>query len=381
MASAPVLTGQAGSGVGFLDCVLTTGFNAKSVTSLVRTGTTCTLELSSLHGFLPGDVISISGASSTWNDLYLVTGNPDSTHITFETSTTPTSPATGTITVRYPPVGAKLSAGNVIPQWEIVTSGNITNKRIYRSLDVTGTRWYLRVDDTNAKYMTVSMLEGFITADSGLQNQVDFHWMKSVTADATARKWIFIGDSKRFFPMVQWNSSIMTTNNAFEGNFFGDIIPSKPGDVYHCGINGTTSIGTTGDECYSIYTSFHLDNSTVASGLMRSYSQLGSQVAFKKLSYLGNVTSYYGFNATYPYPNAADSGTYLTKCFVFEGNVRRGTMPAMRQSWQNIQGSLASFDKSVVKDGHTFMYIRVYSANSGQIGGFFMDITPNISWS
>ena len=381
MAYAPVLNGVAGAGVGWLDCVLTTGFNAKSVTSLVRTGTTCTLELSSLHGFLPGDIIGIYGASDTWNNLYIVTGNPDSTHITFETTTTPTSPATGTITVRYPPVGAKLSSGNIIPQWEIQASGNITNKRIYRSLDVTGTRWYLRVDDTNAKYMTVSMLEGFTTADSGLINQYDVHWVKSSTADATPRKWIFIGDSKRFFPWIQWATGGMTTSDAFEGNFFGDIIPSKPGDVYYCGINGSTSTGTSGDECYYTYTSFHLDNSTTASALMRSYTQLGSQVAFKKLSYLGQTNNHYGYNTTYPYPNAADSGTYLTKCFVFEGVVRRGTMPAVRQSWQNIQGALASFDKSVVKDGHVFMYIRILSSSIGQIGGMFMDITPDLKWS
>lgn len=71
----------------------------KSVNSITRSGTTVTVTTSASHGYLTGNSVQIVGASQTeYNGHWEITVTGAST-FTFQISTTPTTPATGTILV------------------------------------------------------------------------------------------------------------------------------------------------------------------------------------------------------------------------------------------------------------------------------------------
>jgi hypothetical protein len=387
MASSPVVNGVAGSGIGWLDSMLISGFNIKAVTSLTRTDTTATATTSTAHGFVIGDIVGFYGVvEAGWNDLYQILTVPDSTHFTFTVPDTLSATTTGTITVKYPPVGAYVSSGNIDTYWTKVLSG--TNQAIYRSLDPQCTQWFLRVDDTNAKYMTVSTLEGYSTFTTGLLNQKDVYWHKSFTADATARPWSFIGDSKRFYPGVTWTNNVaIVAYNTYEWYFFGDMLTVKPGDSYHCVIIGNTNTAPANTEQgtigYNSFGSCYLAN-YVGAWMLRGYSQLGPQVNFGKLGLASQNTYPMGSVTAYTHPNPSNSGTFIgQQLFVVEGISPysiRGKMPGLYPPISNTAHNFANRDTSVVVDGRQYMYFRL-SSGSSYLGGFFMDVTPNVPWS
>lgn len=383
MTGAPIVNGVIGAGIAWLDTMLLTGFNIKSVTNLIRSGTTCTLTTSTSHGFLIGDIIGVYGADSSWNDLYQVTTVPDSTNLTFETTGTPTTPASGTITIKYPPIGSYLVSGNLQTYWTKVISG--TNKAIYRSLDPASTKWYLRVDDTLTRYMTVSIIEGYSTIDIGLINQLNTQWVKSFTQDAISRPWQFVGDSKRFYPSVLWtNYATQVNSNAYEWYFFGDILSAKPGDAYHCGIIGTgtypvlTSASSQGSTTYTSFSNISAA-SFVESYILRKYDQYGVQVTMSRWGMTNTLQM--GSTGGFTHPNPSNAGTFIDQqLFVIDTSSIRGKMPGVYPPISNIQHNLTNRDTSVIKDGHQYMYFRLYNETSNP-GGFFMDVTPNVPWS
>ena len=364
-----------------------------SISSLTRASTTATMTTASPHGYAIGDIIGVYGVTNdtTWNDAYVVTSVPTSTTLTFEVSGTPTTPASGTMSFRNPPVGAKASSGALTTSWTKTFSG--TNQAIYKSTDVESTQWFLRVDDSNANYMTVSMLEGYTDFTTGLINRQDVYWVKSDTSSSAIRPWFIIGDSKRFYfgsswftgsnPNWQGNTQSLQTHLAFDSYFFGDIISLKPGDAYHCAISGSTSSALSSTYFCSIsYNSFWSTNNNVVAGsfIMRSYNQLGSQTNFTRWS-LSNVTASGHLNTT-TFPNPSDNGTYIDYVWVFQPTTSvRGRMPGFYAPINQTQWWFTSFDKSFVKDGNTYMYIRSYSSSSAYFTGTFYLVTPTVQWS
>jgi hypothetical protein len=363
-----------------------------SVSSLTRSGTTCSLTSTVPHGHAIGDIIGIYGADSTWNDSYVVATVPDSTHLTFETTGTPTSPASGTISIKCPPLGAKVSGSNLIPSWSKVFSG--TNQAIYRSLDVESTQWFLRVDDSTTSYMTVSMLEGYSTFTTGLINQANVYWLKSDSATSPAfRPWMTVGDSKRFYLGMSWSNGSVTwqtvttyfnLTNVMETYFFGDIIPVKGGDSYHCMIQGGTGTSTAaGQFGYWFVNAFYVVDKSVSYGsyILRSYTQLGVQTSFIKWSLsLVNTMGYTSVPITFP--NPGDNGIYVESVWVCQPSSNiRGKVPGLYAPLNGTQWWLASLDKSFIKDGKTLMYVRTNNSTNNYIGGFFIDVTPFVAWS
>jgi len=70
-----------------------------SVTSITRSGTTVTVTTTTDHGLQEGQAVVIAGAVETdYNGTFDVASVTSSTVYTYEISTTPTTPATGTIT-------------------------------------------------------------------------------------------------------------------------------------------------------------------------------------------------------------------------------------------------------------------------------------------
>ena len=72
---------------------------ARNVTSMTRSGTTVTVNTDLEHEYRLGDIITIAGAVETdYNGTHTITNIVDDDTYEFEIATTPTSPATGTIT-------------------------------------------------------------------------------------------------------------------------------------------------------------------------------------------------------------------------------------------------------------------------------------------
>ena len=73
---------------------------AKSVSSITRSGSLVTVTTSTDHGLTVDDFITIAGADQTdYNGVFRLYSTPSETTFTFVITTTPVTPATGTITI------------------------------------------------------------------------------------------------------------------------------------------------------------------------------------------------------------------------------------------------------------------------------------------
>jgi hypothetical protein len=177
MSGAPQLTNAFGSLTTMLDTILINGFNTKSVSSIVRVGTVVTVETTVAHNYQIDQIIFISGANeSDYNGDQRVV-SISTTSFTFETASTPATPATGTISVKVP--GLQTSSNGY--GWTTLFTG--TNVRVYRTNNPNSKKPCLRVDNSQgagwsanyAKFGKVTMAENYsdINTVVGLQAPYD----------------------------------------------------------------------------------------------------------------------------------------------------------------------------------------------------------------
>lgn len=355
--------GTAGYGIAILDACLVTGFNSKSVSSLTVTANVATATTTTNHGLAVGDPIAIAGANeAVFNDEFRVASVPSSTTFTFAV-TTATTPATGTLSCKIPSLG-----------WEKAFTG--TNKAVYRSQDVTGTRLYLRVDDSNAQYMAVNLYETMSSVDAGTGASTTLYWKKSITSSEVARPWQLVGDRKIFYLFTDWNPSYPLQPN---GYVFGDLLTAKAGDAYHCLI-----IGHTASDPLRAFTDNHFNvnrGSANTSGqlLARSFSQLGVGVGFYKES--APASTAMGSGSATIFPNQSDNGVHLVPVYVFESatNAYRGRMPGLLIPMETTYGAFPAMDKTVVIGGKTHLAIRLVGLAYNTYGNCWFSLDE--AWS
>jgi hypothetical protein len=308
MSGAPSLSGTAGALIAVLDACIVNGFGSVTLTGLVVANNVATGTVNSGHGLAMlagvGPVIHISGASpSALNGVWRIDSVPSSTAFTFATDGIADQTATGTIVVKRAPAG-----------FEKAFSG--TNTAAYRSLDVLGTRHYLRVNDsTNAQWAYIYLYESMTSATAGVLAFPPSgltYLFKSNTADSTARTWEIYADTRCFYMFVNHDGS--ASGHCVGAMFFGDLASLKEGDAYHSAIVGHATVSAT-DNCLFIFN----DAAAGDRGICRSYTQIGGAVEFSRVAY-GS------FDA--PYPNPANNSLLLSPVFAVEaGGTWRGTMP------------------------------------------------------
>jgi hypothetical protein len=368
--NAPQLSGTAGSLIAILDAMLLTGFNPKTPFSVLKSDTTITSTVTAGHGFSTGDKIQLSGATQTeYNGEWKITVISP-TVFTFQVPSNYSAVISGTLEFRYPRVSS---------YWEKVSSG--TNKAIYRSTHPDGTNWYLRVDDTPTRCASVTMTENFTSIDTGLVNTSTLGWMKSEVETSATRYWSFVGDGKRFYLCLAWNNYGNIQPSRFaDPYFFGDIIPTKPGDAYHCALYGVSDLAyyVTNPSTQSSTSYFSANNTngnSAGSKLLRSYSQIGPQVPALKYSMMRGSMGYNGWD----YPNRPDNGIFMDIVYVFEGTSVRGFQPGLFCPLNAIGSNLAAGDLSVKNPpqmpDREFVYIRLAGIDWNSPGGAFWDIT------
>lgn len=321
---APSLVGAVNSLVALFDACLVNGYNSKSVQSITRTGSTATVTFATAHGYAVDGGTKVEIMSATQAEyngikkIFNVTANT----FDFTVTGTPATPATGTITSRVPPLG-----------WSKTYSG--TNKAAYRSNEVTGTRLYLRVDDTVALtsylrgYETMSDVDtgaGLFPTTAQLSSGIALD--KANVVDATGRPWVMAGDGFEFHFFYAYH---LTTYAGIYRHFhFGDPASEMASDPYGCLIYGSDAASPGGTPNNS-HTSQLIPSSTgtvtaqAGHFYARPYSQVGSSQPAVKVGdqQLSGTASGGDAALIFPAPNnnrfytsplyAADAGQYCLR--------------------------------------------------------------------
>jgi hypothetical protein len=310
-AGAPTLSGTVSALLNVLDGCLLTGYNTKAVTSITQTGNVATMTIQAGHGFVPYQVIAVSGANeSAYNGDFLITG-VSSTTLTFAVTGNPSSPATGTISAKVSPAG-----------WTKSFSG--TNRASYQNADSGGTRYHLRVDDGGSvwtaqivavsAYKTMTGIDvgtGAIPPTSAWANNV-LPWQKSNGTNSTGKPWILVASAKAFY-LFCWPDATYCIVHAF-----GDFTSNLPGDTNNCfllhGNYGTSNYGATAVAATSINL---FANGVFSSSYPLQQGWVGADYSGYNtggvIALLGNRTfGGYGFgDAGMKFPNPMDNGFYI----------------------------------------------------------------------
>lgn len=383
MVGAPVLNGVAGAAVAWLDALLDTGFDLKTLTSLVAASGVMTASFTGAHSSQIDSVVLVAGVTggpagfAGANGEQKVVNRPTSTTATWAT-TLPDGTYTGTITMKMASLG-----------WQTVYTA--TNKRVYRSNDVTGTRMYLRVDDTGTTSCRVRMYESMTDIDTGanpcpseVQLSGGGYWAKSTTANTTAVAWAFAGDSKFFIHNILAGTGSSQSIQAGAIRGFGDIVPYRlAGDPFCCILSyGSNATDGTGDLAAGWAT-----NCVVP----RDFTGVGSSNFVVPYALTGG-TNYSGFTTGLlgPFPNPIDGSLYVSPKIIKQAasGYPRGDLPGVYHLPQSATyDTFKHLDRAPIiqnATGKTMQYWPVggnvsnpYNAasSSGNTGGAMVDLT------
>lgn len=352
MGGAPQVNVTHGELVAVLDAVLCDGFNSKSATSVVRTGSTVRVTFASTgHGFVKHQVVLIANATQTdYNGEQRITA-VGSNWIEYEIATTPTTPATtgSTITCKVAPLG-----------WE--KQFTATNRRVYRSQNVLSNKPVLYIDNgPSSTYSAGRPIDGRVwMAESAtdidtLVNKVPrysgvdaltdgvLHWyqgrgdgVKSSGGNGGSynRDWVIVGDDRVFYLFINPTSA---SGRAMYG--FGDFISLKPGDTGNGFLmagqnsNDDENIKTTGS-CWS--TVLNLNDAQRGLYLLKDVYGVNNtdtynprpQVFHQATLWNPYSGPYYGSgsqNLTTRSPNVASMSLILAPVLLMEGSYLDGT--------------------------------------------------------
>ena len=237
MRGAPVINGNTpGCLIAALDALLVTGWGTTTALSVSVSGGIATATVNAGSSFTGHAVVRVEGAtpSALNGEARVLTAS--NTQITFAT-TAPDGVATGTITLKYAPAG-----------WEKVYAG--TNKAVYRSTDVTGARFCLRVDDSNGIFALVRGYEAMTDIDTGtglfpLDAQIATgggYWCKAAASNATAIPYLLAADAKLLLQAMCFGMANGANYTATVVNGFGEGVELNPaGDAFATVLSATGS--------------------------------------------------------------------------------------------------------------------------------------------
>lgn len=365
MHGAPVLNGVAGSLVALLDAFLIDGWGAVTPQSIVVAGGIATVTLNAGDSFEQDAVISVSGATpAALNGEHRVL-QTTATTCTFATSA-PDGAVSGTISVKYAPVG----------DWEVAYTA--TNKRAYRSSDPYGSRFYYRVDDTGTVAAQLRGYEQMTDVDTGTNpfptpaQLANAYIIKSSAANATAVPYCLAADSRTVRLGMYCGN---TASGVIRG--FGDLaaIAQTPDPWAACvSVTSAASYSAAGSSAgafdspqsgaASIYCARDMDGRTLArTATMQPYS--------------GAANAYSGLdNALGTYP-AVDNTPRLSRKFVLAPNLRADEPGVLYMPQAGMP--LAHGQHVTLADGRIAIALRLAAnstLSSAWPGGYsFLDIT------
>lgn len=344
MVGAPTLSGTAGAMIAVLDACLVNGWGTANVDAVVIAGGMATVTRGAGHPFEVGSVAELGGATVSGGSIngpqkvLSVTANT----WTFDATGLADQAASGTIS-------QKVSAAG----WQKAFAG--TNLAAYRSQDVTGTRFYCRVDDSNANHARAYGFEVMTDVNTGTgrwpteaQQAGGYYWSKSNAASTAARRWVLVADGKTFYLALNWEAT--TTVNFSLSAAFGDLLAAGSADAYRAFVHGSlaqnynNTPGTlTGASEIDVPVS-----ASWATALPRGSAALGGPVqANRSFASLNSVAgaSRSGDSAgagLTAFPNPSDGGLYVAQYSVTEAVALayRGRLPGLFALPQRVGSSV-----------------------------------------
>ena len=331
-AGAPVLTGEVGALKNLLKACLVDGYNAVSVASITRSGTTVTVTTSTAHGFnvraastVPhgSQCALISGAAEAdYNGTHKVATIVSSTVFTFEIATTPATPATGTITCKRAPAG-----------WAEVFTG--TDKSVFRA--GIGLRHYMRVLDTDARNTRVMGYETMSDVDTGAggfptnaqMSGGGTYWFKSGVASNATRGWTLLTNGR----WITFLSDLSTTmaGNSHHLHAFGEFPSEKATDLYNSAAIGQNDTAASPTTTNGIQLATGAGSTLAGHYVCRAYTGLGTAIAVGKTGdYFRAAQSLMGRNGL-TYPSPVSGKARLSRVWLNEPSVSedRGLVPGL----------------------------------------------------
>lgn len=369
----PPYEGTVGSFITLLDALLKDGWNTKTIT-ITRSGTTATASCTA-HGFIAGDPVLVSGADQTdYNGDFTVVSATANT-FTYTVANSPATPATGTISTKFSPVG-----------WTKPYSG--TNKAAYKmpttANGYAATGFYLRVDDANAQYANVAGYEAMTDVDTGtgrFPTSGTANWIKSSTADGTDRPWIAFSDGPMFY---FFGANYASNTDMHSMYWFGDFPSFKAADAYNCSL--ACNQGTT----YNSGANYN-NSALLAAGasqlqfLPRAYTQLGTAVGAFADFYVTRNQSVPGYQTATQrvYPNSPDNALHIRgQIDVCEYTTSpyypiRGYLPGLYVPAQGMGAAtdLDTYTSVTNLSGRTLQLIKFKMTTSNYEGSILVDIT------
>ncbi|SEQ84391.1 hypothetical protein [Giesbergeria anulus] len=378
MTGAPILNGTAGSLIAVLDACLTTGFGLQTASGVTVASGIATANFASGHSFEPDTIALFAGATPAGlnGEKRILTTSTNT--VTFAVAGVADGAATGTITAKMAPAG-----------WAKEFSG--TNLAAYRASSVESTRMYLRVDDTSTTNGRVVGYEAMTDINTGTgpfpaatQISGGGWWPKANAANATARAWTLVADSKGFLLHIH----TVSTGQGVSGSLwkFGDFASLKPGDAYACSLQcGSTDLATNtlGGGGVGHFEYCNSQTPQVGTYLPRSFTTLGGSVAglHAPIEYFAGGVSGAANQPTAPAsPNGPDNSQILSKKLIIENGVcRRGMERGLYVIPQNCHNAFNWRDKidgQGVLAGRKLLAIKCGTpAGISSTGVVFIDIT------
>lgn len=322
MVGAPVGSGMAGSEIAKWDACLVTGFDVKAATSIVVVSGVATLSFSGGHSAVVDSVVLVSGVTGA---LTALNGEQKVTAIGAGFAKFATAAADGTAagTITF-----KMAAAG----WEKVFAG--TNLAVYRSQDVSGTRMYIRVDDTGTTFCRLRGYEQMTDVSTGagmfpLDSQINGggYLNKSTAVNSTAVKWKIIADSRGLYVNTTGYSSINNSAEAGRTVYVGDFTATRPGGDPYAFVIGCGAGGGHGDTNGCCDQSGGLNHYTP-----RAYHGLGSSAVQAVQPETGVTNAISGLDTFFgPFPSKIDGGLRLSRRSVVElsGGEPRGFLPGL----------------------------------------------------
>ncbi len=244
---APKITRLAGGAIAVYDAVLVTGFNIQSVASATASGGVVTFNFASAPGFEALHRISITGATPSGVNGDWVVQSAASNQVLVAVPGVADGAVTGTIQMRFTPLG-----------WEKVFSAADT--AVYRPVDTSGTRPYLRVYDPAGDtfytrgYMSMSDINTgsnpFPTTTQQSGNGCPN--LKGYGTTVSVSSWGFAGDHAGYvFAIDYYGNNFGVVGRVIT---FGDIVSFKPADVYRAHLSGPSYNTLNGAEGVEVRT-------------------------------------------------------------------------------------------------------------------------------
>ena len=376
LTGAPTLNGVAGSLIAVLDACLVDGFGLKTADSVTVSGGIATATFSTGHSFEPDVIALVAGATPAGLNGEKRVLTTATNVITFDATSIADGAATGAITVKLAPAG-----------WAKAFSG--TNLAAYRSQDVTGTRLFLRVDDTGTTNARVVGYESMSDVNTGLRGfplppQVagGGYWPKANAVNATARAWTVIADTKTVWVHLHTATSGIGASGCVWG--FGDFDSYKSGDPYACALQCSytdTATATATNAAAAEYAGLSGISGPIAA---RSFTALGGSVvldhAAESHTSAAGVSGAVASALAPSYPNGTNNSLVLSRNALVERSVAlRGVSPGLLLAPQNCHAQFNWRDKVPGQGqyaGRTLLAVKAGSpAGTASQGVVFFDIT------